>query len=117
MFLLAELCERSYMTHVHCRLLLCDFSFFRRLLLSFVFFFFQAEDGIRDLIVTGVQTCALPISIGLFGVISYIVSQRTHEIGVRVALGAQRTDVLNLIIRHGLLLTVIGLVIDRKSVV
>src|SRR2546421_8671926 len=29
-----------------------------------VFFFFQAEDGIRDLIVTGVQTCALPISIG-----------------------------------------------------
>jgi len=50
-------------------------------------------------------------TIGLFGVISYIVSQRTHEIGVRVALGAQRTDVLNLIIRHGLLLTVIGLVI------
>src|SRR5206468_9969967 len=29
-----------------------------------VFFFFQAEDGIRDLIVTGVQTCALPISVG-----------------------------------------------------
>src|SRR2546421_8049760 len=33
-----------------------------RLLSRFVFFFFQAEDGIRDLIVTGVQTCALPIS-------------------------------------------------------
>src|SRR5206468_4390638 len=31
-------------------------------LVSIVFFFFQAEDGIRDLIVTGVQTCALPIS-------------------------------------------------------
>src|SRR3989440_3088334 len=30
----------------------------------FIFFFFQAEDGIRDLIVTGVQTCALPISVG-----------------------------------------------------
>src|SRR3989475_4154427 len=32
-----------------------------------VFFFFQAEDGIRDLTVTGVQTCALPISLLLFG--------------------------------------------------
>src|SRR3989440_9782677 len=35
-------------------------------MLLFIFFFFQAEDGIRDLIVTGVQTCALPISIGGF---------------------------------------------------
>src|SRR3989440_6135870 len=34
-----------------------------RFVLLFFFFFFQAEDGIRDLIVTGVQTCALPISI------------------------------------------------------
>src|SRR3989440_4504934 len=42
------------------RLLL--FSFIKSLVLFFFFFFFQAEDGIRDLIVTGVQTCALPIS-------------------------------------------------------
>src|SRR3989440_8964167 len=42
------------------RLLL--FSFVSVLVLFFFFFFFQAEDGIRDLIVTGVQTCALPIS-------------------------------------------------------
>src|SRR2546427_8469583 len=34
---------------------------------SCIFFFFQAEDGIRDLTVTGVQTCALPISIGADG--------------------------------------------------
>ena len=50
-------------------------------------------------------------TIGLFGVISYIVSQRTHEIGVRVALGAQRCDILNLVVRHGLVLAAIGLVI------
>src|SRR2546425_4055540 len=36
------------------------------LLCKFFFFFFQAEDGIRDKLVTGVQTCALPISFGLF---------------------------------------------------
>src|SRR2546430_16688637 len=35
--------------------------------MQFFFFFFQAEDGIRDLTVTGVQTCALPISAGLHG--------------------------------------------------
>jgi predicted permease len=50
-------------------------------------------------------------TIGLFGVISYIASQRTHEIGVRVALGAQRSDILSLVVRHGLFLTFIGLVI------
>src|SRR2546430_4164206 len=40
----------------------CPFFFDRSSFLSFFFFFFQAEDGIRDLTVTGVQTCALPIS-------------------------------------------------------
>jgi predicted permease len=50
-------------------------------------------------------------TIGLFGVISYIVSQRVHEIGLRVALGAQRSDILNLVVRHGLFLTLTGLVI------
>src|SRR2546430_8797155 len=40
------------------------------LLLHFLIFFFQAEDGIRDLTVTGVQTCALPISVPARGVIS-----------------------------------------------
>jgi predicted permease len=50
-------------------------------------------------------------SIGIYGVISYVAGQRTHEIGIRIALGAQRRDVLKIVLAQGARLVVIGVAI------
>ena len=50
-------------------------------------------------------------SVGIYGVLSYVVSQRRQEIGIRVAIGAGRRDVVALILRGGLSITVVGLAI------
>jgi predicted permease len=54
-------------------------------------------------------------SIGIYGVLSYLVGQRTPEIGVRMALGAQRSDVLRMVLRDGVRMTLIGAAIGLAA--
>jgi len=53
----------------------------------------------------------LLIVIGIYGVVSYAVARQTRDIGIRMALGAQKTSILAMVLKHGLLLLAIGLVI------
>ena len=48
-------------------------------------------------------------AVGIYGVLSYVVSQSTHDIGLRVALGARRRDIVRLVLRHGLGLLAAGM--------
>lgn len=54
-------------------------------------------------------------AVGLYGVLSYTVSQRTQEIGLRMALGAQRADLMRMVVGHGMKLALIGMVVGLAT--
>jgi ABC-type antimicrobial peptide transport system permease subunit len=69
-----------------------------------------AQPRFQMFVLTSFAGIALVLAaIGLYGLLSYMVVQRTLEIGLRMAMGAQRSDVLGMIVRRGLTLALIGL--------
>jgi putative ABC transport system permease protein len=69
-----------------------------------------AFDGFRAMLMTiFAGAAALLAASGLFAVLSYAVAHRTHELGIRIALGAERSDVLRLVLRQGMTTAVAGI--------
>jgi predicted permease len=76
----------------------------------------SASNRLQSVLLTVFAAIAVLLAaIGIYGVISYSVEQRTHEIGIRAALGASKGDLLALILRNGMLLAGIGLVLGFGS--
>ena len=75
-----------------------------------------AEPRFRGLLLGGFASIALLLAVvGIYGLISFGVAQRTREVGVRVALGAQRTDIVSLVLREGMTLTAAGVAIGLAA--
>jgi putative ABC transport system permease protein len=75
-----------------------------------------ANDRLQTMLLATFATLALLLSaVGIYGVISYSVTQRTHELGIRAALGASQRGLLGLVIRHGMTLALVGLVLGAAG--
>lgn len=71
-----------------------------------------AERRFSMIVLGGFASVALLLAtLGIYGVISYLVGQRTHELGIRLALGAGRRDILRLVLSHGIKMAISGVVV------
>ncbi len=69
-------------------------------------------------VLTGLSLVALLLAgVGIYGIIAFAVNQRSHEIGIRMALGAKPSGILMLVIRQGAVLTLIGIVLGVAGAV
>src|SRR5262249_8240586 len=76
----------------------------------------SAKQNFNMLLLTIFAALALILAIiGVYGVVASSTSQRTHEIGIRMALGAKRSDILKLFLRQGLILILIGIAIGLTA--